>query len=64
MKDTLVKVLKLFYEEARKVDGTSHSKSTMNSLRFWLNQHFKVTRDFDIINDSEFTDANKVFGVK
>ena len=64
MKDTLVKVLKLFYAEARKADGTSHSKSNMNSLRVWLNQHFKATRDFDIINDSKFTNANKVFGVK
>ena len=29
-----------------------------------LNRHFKATRGFDIINDSEFTDANKVFGAK
>ena len=33
-KDTLAKVLKLFYTEAPKVDGTSYSKSTLNSLRF------------------------------
>ena len=26
--------------------------------------YFKVTRGFDIINNSEFTDANKVFGAK
>ena len=57
-------MLKLFYAEARKTDGTSYSKSTLNSLRFGLNRHFKATRDFDIINDSEFTDANKVFGAK
>ena len=63
-KDTLANVLKLFYAEARKADGTSYSKSTLNSLRFGLNRHFKATRGFDIINDSEFTDANKVFGAK
>ena len=63
-KETLANVLKLFYAEARKTDGTSYSKSTLNSLRFGLNRHFKATRGFDIINDSEFTDANKVFGAK
>ena len=57
-------MLKLFYAEARKADGTSYSKSTLSSLRFGLNRYFKATRGFDIINDSEFTDANKVFGAK
>ena len=57
-------MLKLFYAEARKADGTSNSKSTLSSLRIGLNRHFKATRGFDIINDSEFTDANKVFGAK
>ena len=61
---TLANVLKLFYVEARKADGTSYSKSTLNSLRFGLNRHFKATRGFDIITDSELTDANKVFGAK
>ena len=63
-KVTLANVLKLFYAEPRKADGTSYSKSTLNSLRFGLNRHFKATRSFDIINDSEFNDANKVFGAK
>jgi len=57
-------MLKLFYAEARKADGTSYLKSTLNSLRFRLNRHFKTTCGFDIINDSEFTGANKVFGAK
>ena len=56
-------MLKLFYAEARKADGT-YSKSTLSSLRLGLNRHFKATRGFDIINDSEFTDASKVFGAK
>lgn len=29
-----------------------------------LNRHFITTRGFAIINDSEFTNANKVFGPK
>ena len=57
-------VLMLLYAEARKANGTSYSKSTLNSLRFGLNRHFKATCGFDIINDSEFTDTNKVFGAK
>ena len=60
----LANVLKLFYAEARKTDGTSYSKSILNSLGFGLNRHFRATRGFDIINVSEFTDANKVFGAK
>jgi len=56
-------VLKLVHAEARKADGT-YSKNTLNSFRFRLNRHFKATCGFDIINDSEFTDANKVFGAK
>ena len=64
-KETLGNVIKLFHAEAaRKTDGTSYSKSTLNSLRFGLNWHFKATCGFDIINDLEFTDANKVFGAK
>ena len=61
-KDTLATVLRLFYAEARKADGTPYSKSTLNSLRFSLNWLFKATPGFDIINDSEFTHANKVLG--
>ena len=60
-KDMFASVLKLFYAEARKAYGTSYSKSTLSSLRVGLNWHFKATRGFDIINDSELTD---VFGAK
>ena len=63
-KDGISNVLKLFYAEARKVDGTSYSKSTLNSLRFGLGRHFKATLGFDIINDPAFAEANKVFGAK
>ena len=63
-KDGISNVLKLFYAEARKVDGTSYSKSTLKSLRFGLGRHFKATLGFDIINDPAFAEANKVFGAK
>ena len=63
-KQELARVLKLFYVEARKADCTSYSKSSLNSLRFGLNRHFKATRGIDTINDPDFSDANKVFGAK
>ena len=41
------------------------SRRTSNEIRrFGSNWHLKATRGFDIINDSEFTNANKVFGAK
>lgn len=62
-KGPIAGVLKLFFAEARKVDRTSYSKSTLNSIR-GLNSDFKSTRSFDIINDLEFTEASKVFGAR
>ena len=50
-KESLAAVLKLFYIEARKEDGTAYSKSTLNSFRFGLNRHYISTRDINIIND-------------
>ncbi len=62
-KEEITGVLK-FVAEARKADRNSYSKSTLNSIRFGLNRHFKSTRDLDIINDPQFTEANKVFSAK
>lgn len=63
-KESIASVLKLFYAEARKHDGTSYSKSTLTGMRFGLNRHFKSSLDIDIINDPAFTNANKVFAAK
>ena len=63
-KVTLANVLKRFYAKARKKsDGSPYSKSSMTSLRFGLNRHFK-TKETDIIQDPEFAEANKVFLAK
>ena len=62
-KDTLANALKLLYAEARKTNDIYYSKSTLNSFRFGFKRNFKATRGLDI-NDSEFADANKVFGAK
>ena len=64
-KESLAAVLKLFYIEARKEDGTAYSKSTLNSFRFGLNRHYLSTLDINIIiNDPAFNETNKVFGAK
>ena len=63
-KVTLANVLKRFHPEARKKsDGSRYSKSSMTSLRFGLNRHFK-TKGTDIIQDPVFAEANKVFLAK
>ena len=60
-KRDLVLILKSFYVDARKKDGSSYSLRSLKTLRFALNWHFKAVQSFDIINDAEFSDANKVF---
>ncbi|KAJ7377167.1 BTB/POZ domain-containing protein kctd1 [Desmophyllum pertusum] len=57
-KDGISNVLKLFYVEARKLDGTPYSRSSLNSLRFGLGRYFKATLGFDIINDPAFPVQN------
>ena len=59
----LANVLKKFYAGARKSDGSPYSKSSMTSLRFKFNRHFK-TKGTDIIKDPELAEANKVFLAK
>ena len=48
---------------SKKSDGSPHLRSSMTSLRFGLNRHFK-TKGTDIIQDQEFAEANKVFLAK
>ena len=63
-KQEICNVLKLFYVEARKTDGTSYCKNSLTILRFGLCRHYKAACGFDIINDPEFGQANKVFHAK
>ena len=50
-KRDLALILKSFYVNARKKDGSSYSLGSLKTLRFALNRHFKAVRSFDIIND-------------
>jgi hypothetical protein len=63
-KESTANVLKMFYAETRKADGNSYARNSLNSLRFGLNRHFKSTLGFDVINDAEFSEANKFFAAK
>lgn len=57
-------MLNLFYVEALKKDGSSYSMGSLKTLRFGLNRHFKVVRGADLMNEEEFSEANKVFATK
>ena len=55
-------VLRKFYVEARKKDGDFYKKSALTSIRFGINRHLQsARRNIDIINDSEFNEANSIF---
>ena len=61
-KQELNNVLKLFYLELRKTDGTLYKKSSLVSIRHGLQRKFKECRmDLDIISDVEFSEANTNF---
>ena len=57
-------MLKSFYAEVRKKDGSSYSMGSLKTLRFGLSRHFKAVRGVDIMNKEEFNEANKVFATK
>ena len=60
-KEQICNALKLFCVEARKADGNSYCKNSLTSLKFGLCRCYKAAYGFDIINDPEFCEANKVF---
>ena len=63
-RESIARVLKLFYVEARKHDGTYYSKTTPTGKIFDLNRPYRFSFDIDIMNDPVFTYANKDFGEK
>ena len=54
-------MFKSFYVEARKKDESFYSMGSLKTLRFGLNRHFKAVGGVDIMNEEEFSEANKVF---
>ena len=63
-KKELAQVLKSFYVEARNKDGSFYSMGSLKTLRIGLNRHFKALGGGDIMNEEEFSEANKVFAAK
>jgi len=60
-KQELDDLLLEFYPNARKKSGEYYKKSALVSIRFGLQRHFMKNGNFDIINDGEFLESNKVF---
>ena len=59
--EDLAVILKHFYAEVRKVDGSQYTKNSLCSIRFGLNRYYKSLFGADIIKDSVFGEANKVY---
>ncbi len=59
--EELASVLKSFYPEMRKKDGSEYTKNLLCSIRFGLNRYFKSIFNNDIIKDKEFEEANSVY---
>ena len=57
----LTAALRKFYAEARKKDGQMYSKNSLCSIRFALCRHFKQELNIDIIKDTEFNEANRIY---
>ena len=59
-KNELNKVLTNFWPKVRKKNGDNYKKTALMGLRFSLQRHFLLKRDFDIINVGEFFKSNQV----
>ncbi|XP_069130346.1 uncharacterized protein [Argopecten irradians] len=54
-------ILRKFYAETRKEDGTRYAKKSLVSLRYGIQKHFIRTREQDIINDKVYFKSNETF---
>jgi hypothetical protein len=59
--DTLNTILRTFYGEVRKADGTCYAKKSMITIRFGLQKHFLKSKNEDVINSDAFSSANEMF---
>ena len=60
-KNTLNELLTNFWPKVREKNGDSYKKTALIGLRFRLQRHFLLKRDFDIINVGEFSKSNQVY---
>ena len=54
-KKELNELLAYFWPKAKKQNGDSYKKSALMGIRFGLQRHFLLKREFDIISDGEFS---------
>ena len=54
-------ILSIFYVDVRSENGEPHTRKTILTLRFGLQQHFLRVSKVDIINDPEFLQCNQTF---
>jgi len=59
--EQLDKLLSRFYAECRKCNGNLYARKSLQSLRFWLQQHFKKTSGIDIVSDPQFKSSAEMF---
>lgn len=50
-----------FWPNAKKLNGDSYKKSALMGIRFGLQRHFLLKREFDILSDGEFSKSNQIF---
>ena len=46
---------------AKKQNGDSYKKSALMGIRFGVQRHFLLKREFDILSDGEFSKSNQIF---
>ena len=57
----LNQLLKNFYANARKQDGSFYTKNTLNAIRYGLARHFMKEKKLNIVEDPHFAECNRVF---
>ena len=60
-KSKLDGLLKSFYANVRKKDGSFYSKNSLTSLRYGLARYFLSEKKMDMTSDSEFRSSNETF---
>ena len=61
-KQELAETLKRFYIAARKSDGHLYKLTAFRAIKYGLARFFEEKKNFDIVNDVEFKEANIIYG--
>ena len=60
-KKEMNELLANFWQNAKKQNGDSNKNSALMGIRFGLQRHFLLKREFDMISDGEFSKSNQIF---